>query len=189
MHEIVERETMIVDWGATLAWATTHIASATGNVRMTSDGLVYNEFGTVRCEEKTSVVAGFETACGINMKEAEAGAEYTPYQINVAAMFTDPQLMPHLFIGQSTNPPTAALGGDLITRMKVLACATTLGSAGSTLNANITVLVKVDGTQKICFGIAMEGNNASPVSKRASMVLSVRRLIGVNPAVIDTRKL
>lgn len=187
----LERDTTIIDWRAYEGGFSTLEATKTSTTQyVVSDGLLHADFATVTCNGTPTIAANKQKAIGINLQAPLAGTDYTPYQISVVAVCDDINCQPVLFVGESIATITSLAAGDLITDVRLLATCEAYGPEGASMNRDMIILAKQNTADRgICFGIgfAAGASAATTVSLQARM--SVRRMIGIAPPVIDTTKM
>lgn len=190
---ILERDTDIVDWGSRTAGTITSDDDPTAaNYLVRSDGVLYPDFGVLLVAKLSAVVAADKCrSVGIHIQGPQPGLEYTPYAVDVNAHCVDEKLRPCFFVGESPATITSAAGGNTVTETRLLRFPET-GAAlvGSSLKASFTLIIAENTADRgVCFGICMMAG-LLPCSDEPHYVhMSVRRLIGVNPLLIDTRKM
>lgn len=188
---ILERDTVIINWQDKLAgWPDLELGhSHNESMRMRNDGIVHPEFATMEVMNLTTITAQFQKGVGVNMTPPEDGTEFTPYQIRATASAESPEVMPFLFVGESQDPPTSVSGGDFIGDYRVIAVGNMGGVGGGTLDVDLTIVVIPNpAAAPLCIGVCMMAYGTA-LSSLLRANVSVRRLMGVAPALIDTRKL
>lgn len=188
---ILERDTKIIDWTGYEVWATTFTLATSSTIRVKSDGLLHVDFGTVKVRGNTPVItARSVSAVGVHITGPVPGVDYTCYSISASCMCADPEVKPFLFIGESPVTITSDAGGDVVTSHRLLGVASLSGAEGSSLEKELTVAVKENTTDlALCFGVGILASASTSAALTAYTHLSVRRLIGNAPPIIDTRKL
>lgn len=192
----MERDPTVIDWTTRLtALATSQTLLTHTNVNALSDGLLYTNFGTVQFNGSVSLTAQAMKSIGVHLTgplvvdAAATEQEYTPYQITAQAFCEGPDIRPILWMAESPATITSDATGDNCPNWKMIGQCMTHGLQGATLSREITVLVKkTPSVRNVCFGIAFHGG-AVPVTLEGAAHVTVRRIIGVSPTVIDTRKL
>lgn len=188
---ILERDTPIIDWSAQATWPTveTNLGANTAEVR--SDGILHPDYGTMWISDKTgSVTAELAVCAGVHLAGPMDGLDYTAYQVSVVAMGSDPRIRPYLFMGVSPAVITSDATGDTVSNINVLGFADApTPDYGSTMEKEVTFITKVKTADRgLCIGVGMLAGLFGSANNRAMVRMSVRRLIGVNPSVLDTRK-
>ncbi len=189
---ILERDTKIIEWGTELAdWSTNEKNPGNASIDMTSDGLLHAAHGTMSIYDAITAVTQLKCrGAGLNMTGPEAGNDYTAYQISVVAHAPDAVLIPLLFVGESIATITNNAAGDAITDVRVIAWADVSGTQGSKLEKDFTIVVKPNTADRgLAIGVAMYAPNTTSGTLQCHCYLSVRRMIGISPPIIDTRKL
>lgn len=188
---ILERDAPVIDWLADGLWATStsNVTSASWFVR--SDGLVKLDYGTLNVRAATVALAASKlVAAGIHITQPEPGEEFTPYAISCVAMGVDPNVRPVLFVGESPATITNDATGDVVTEVRFLAFGDTPGTYGSSMEKEVVLVINENTVPRaLCIGVAMMSGTSSALAAAALVRLSVRRLIGVNPPIHDSRKL
>lgn len=189
---ILERDTPIIDWSAQATWPTgfTNLGANTAEVR--SDGLLHADFATMWISDKTGAVTAELAVCaGVHLAGPKDGAEYTPYQVSVVAMASDPRVRPYLFMGVSPATITADAAGDTVSNINILGFADApTPDYGATMEKEVTFVTKVKTADRgLCIAVGMLSGLFASANNRAMVRMSVRRLIGVQPPIHDTRKL
>lgn len=187
---ILERDTPIYDWTAyDLLSTSQNVASATTWFTH-SDGILHDQFATFQSNYAVgSTTADNVRSGGVNMKGPEPGDEYTPYRIDAVAVCDDVNVRPVLFIGESIAAITDDAAGDVITDIRQVAQANAYGPEGASLHYNGIILAKENTAGRgLMVGIGMLAGAAGAAACTIWTHLSVRRLIGVNPTVLNTRK-
>jgi len=187
---ILERDTTIIEWQAYRGWCTVFTNLLTETLTVRSDGLVHPDYAVLDTSETTGTVTARATNCmGVHLTGPEPGAEHTCYQIAAICATDDPLLRPFLFIGES-DTITSAVTGNLVTDIRILEFGTNDGLDGNSLKSNMTIATPVNTADKtICIGVGLMAGVANAVNLGAWLHIAVRRLVGVNPQVLDTRKL
>lgn len=188
---ILERDTPIIDWSAYVDWATTlsSLNAASFNVR--SDGLLKGDYGSLYSKANTGVItAGNVTCAGVHLPGPEPGVEFTPYAVSCIAMAEDDDVRPLMFIGESPVTITSDVTGDVVTGIRMLGFAHAVGDQGSHMEREMTVVVtELTADRALCFGVAMAAGSTGGATAAGMVSLSVRRLIGPGPRIVDARKL
>lgn len=188
---ILERDTPIHDWRtAGTSWSTSAVNTKGRSYNCRSDGILHPKYGTLSVHEDiAAITAATIRGAGINMVGPEAGVEFTPYAINCVAMSGDADMHPILFIGESIAAITSDAGGDLVTEVHHLAVGRNIGTEYSGLEYNGIILINPNTADRgVCIGVGMHATATNVTTGLAWMNLQVRRLVGVSPAVYDTRK-
>ncbi len=190
-----ERDIKIGTWlTSTLALSTSTTSSFSDDVYMASDGLVHPDFGVATCKALTLAIPGTRMASfGINLTGPEAGDEYTLYSYSAQAMCVDPLLVPVLFCAVSIAAVTSNVAGDLVEHFSIIGTAKAVSASFNSLHEEGVIAVPktddVAANRGICFGIGFITHASTSGTYATMSRLSVRRLIGNNPAILDTTKL
>lgn len=188
---VIERDSAIVDFSAeqSFSQSESNLEAVTWNVR--SDGVQRTNYGVLTAsQEITTTTADKTKATGLHITGPADGDELTLYCIQAFALSDDPNVRPVLFIAESPASITSASAGDVCTTRRILAAGTGLGTEGSQLAYH--GVVAVDDTPNgrgVVFGIGMSANSSGGAATKAIVNMTVRRLVGVDPRVLDTRKL
>ena len=187
---ILERDTRIIDWRTHLAafcTSTTWWEAQAKKVR--SDGLLHTDYATLDVEDDQGIAAGLVRCVGVHLTGPEPGDEFTPYAINVSARAEHAEVSPFLFVGESPATITSNAAGDDVLDTRHILQASHQGTGGGALDGNIFIVANENTADRgICFGVGM----MSPVGSSAlglQVSMSVRRLVGVEPPIYDSRKL
>lgn len=188
---ILERDTRIIDWTGYQTWCTAFSLLTASTIKVKSDGLIHADFATVKVRAATPVITARSVcATGIHITGPLAGTEHTCYSVSAVCMAADPEVIPFLFLAESGATINNDAAGNSCNSHRLLGVAHMSGAEGSALEKELTIAVKVNTADKsLVFGIGILANASTSAALTAYMHLSVRRLIGVNPAIIDTRKL
>lgn len=189
---ILERDTPIIDWTARLSgWPTSSAAAASEVFEMRSDGLLKVDYGTMDVANVSGPTTGECECCGLYITGPEALDEFTPYAISAVAMSEDALIRPFLFIGMAPATITSDAGGDALTICRVIGVADLVDAQGACLEIDRTIIVKEMPTagRALAVGVGMMAGIGNSANVHCWARLSVRRLVGNNPAIIDTRKL
>lgn len=191
MHPIIlERDTDVVDWTASNATLSTIESDPEDeNIRVASRGTLGIDFEAMRMSILTgTITARRMRAAGLHITGPESGAELTPYAVSVNCICVDETLLPFLFMGSSPATITADATGDVVTDIHILAAP--LGIRGTGLQREFVVVVEPRaGDEHLCFGIAFVAGVGASLNDAVIAHIAVRRLIGLDPAIIDARKL
>lgn len=190
---IMERETEIVDSTADTAGTATADENPISTSYLTrSDGVVYANYATLTVAKLSAVIAARKIRCvGIHLQGPEPGTDFTPYAVSVNAHCVDDKLRPVFFIGESPAVINADAAGNNVTDVRRLrySMAGAVG-AGNSLHAELVVVVKPNTADRaVCFGIGMLTGVVLSGDEQTFVHMTVRRLIGVDPLILDTRKL
>lgn len=188
---ILERDTRVNDWLNYGSWPTAYTLLTTSTMKVRSDGVLNTDYANVSSRGTSGVITARSTcAIGVHLTGPLPGSEFTCYQISAACIAADPTVKSLLFIGESPATITNNAGGDTVTAHRLLRTCESSGAEGSMLNVEMTVALPVlTDDLGTCFGIALLAGSGASSDLTAYMHMSVRRLIGINPAIIDTRKL
>lgn len=189
---ILERDTDIVDWSATITnLATTESADGTGSYNVRSSGILNSEYATLDFRGLTGAVTLRKFRCiGLHIAGPMEGNELTPYAVTLRARAQDETGRLFAFVGESPAVITGAAGGDVVTETQLLAVGHADGNAGSALDREFIVSVAERTADRgLCFGFAFEANSGAAANLYARCQMTVRKLISLEPRVIDTRKL
>lgn len=186
----LERDTPIINWSTTInQFATTEQLALAATQSVRSDGVLNTEYGTiVSIPTITAITTLFSKCMGLHLTGPAAGTAYTPYQISCSVFCDDVNIKPLLMVGESPASITNAAGGNAVTEVRPIGVPHQVGPEGSALDYQSVILVNPNTLDRgLCIFVAMiaGGTGAAP---RVWMRLSARRLIGVNPLVLDTRK-
>lgn len=189
---ILERDTPIINWSAQGLWPTTetNLGANTANVR--SDGILHPDYATTWLSDKTGALTAELAVCsGVHLAGPKPGIDFTPYQVSVVAMASDPRIRPYLFCAVSPAAITTDATGDVVSNVRVLGFAPPPNSEyGSTMEKEVTFIANVKTADRgMCIAVGMLSGLTGSANNRSMVRLSVRRLIGVQPSIIDTRKL
>lgn len=189
---ILERDTQIIDWRARLGgWGTGGSGSGGTSYAVRSDGLLHVSFATLDVFSSTvNPAVNIINSVGVHLTGPDPGDEFTPYSISCMAHTTDPDVIPMLFLGESPASITSDSAGNTVTEIRHIALGESPGPNGSVLMKDMTIICpeKTAG-RGLCIAIGMmAGPNTAPTNNRCYARLSVRRLFGVHPPIIDTRK-
>lgn len=191
---ILERDTQIMDWKDRLSgWPTNSVAVSLDVYQARSDGVLYKEFATLDVANAAGPLAdNCETVC-VHMSQPETLDEYTPYAISAVAMSEDPLIRPFLFIGISPASITSDGGGDILAKCRIIGVADLVDDSGACMSKELTIVVaKMPAgltTRALAIGVGMMAGTVNSANVHCWARLSVRRLVGNSPPIIDTRKL
>lgn len=189
----VDRDCHVVNWIADLpGWCTTLNDPATDSWAVRSDGVLVTEYGTVVCNDNTGVIsAGLGSACGIHISGPDSDTEFTLYSLQVDAIAEDEFLRPCLFIAESPASISNDAAGNTVTDVRILAVPDGSGVAGGCLSAEMVVAVKQNTAgRNLCFMVALLAGTTDSTSAHYGVAhLTVRRLIGNKPLILDPTKL
>lgn len=189
---ILERDTHILDWRAHgTSFSTSAVNGKARSYRVRSDGILHPNYSTISVHEEIATTSVKQVRCaGVNMAGPEPGLDFTPYAISCVAMSGHINQVPILVVGESIATITSDAGGDLITEVHTLDGPVMGSTEYSTLNYQRVILVNENTAGRgICFAIGMLATAGTASTALAWCHMSVRRLIGIDPAVLDTRKL
>lgn len=193
---IFERDTEFTDWTAALAgWSTSATSFSGGDTLMRSDGTVAVDYRSMTVHNvQLNTTLNKMTAAGLHIQGPRDADELTAYQYQVSVYTNDPNLIPVLFVGVSVATPTNAAAGEIVTEPRWLKWPSSLNEKGNTLNASgIIALTKTDlvaADRAVAFGVGLLGGLSAPLATSQNvMSLSVRRLVAVEPVILDSRKL
>lgn len=189
---ILERDTKIVEWNTQLeSWSTNEKNPYNGTIDMVSDGLLHADHATMSIFDAVAAITALKcSGVGINMKGPEPGDDYTPYQISVVAHTADPVLIPLLFVGESIASITSGTAGDAITDVRIIGWGQISGTEASNIEKDITIVCPENTAGRgLAIGIAMYAPNTGGGTEQCQVDMSIRRLHGVSPPILDTRKL
>lgn len=188
---IMERDTTIVEWQAYLTWNNTFTNTILDTLSIRSDGIVNENYGVADARDVTGVIGAVKmTSAGLHMKGPQPGPDLTCYAIDAVAGCDDPTVKPFLFMGETDTVSNSA-NGNPITDCRILAYADDSGAMGGTLKKQMVVCVPVGPADKdkLGFAIGLMAGPSDSADLNAFMHLAVRRLVGVDPQILDTRKL
>jgi len=187
----LEQDTRIIDWSAQLGgWCQMEVASSSDSPRVRSDGVTHTTFGTLSTQEDIAIADGVTNCVGIHIVGPKAGADYTAYQVSASLFCSDNLLIPFLFVAESPASITSSANGDIVSDMRLLAVGESISASGGVLDVDMTFIANENTADRpICIGLGVSCANAASSAEAIVGYLSVRRLIGVDPTVIDTRKL
>lgn len=191
---ILERDTHINDWSNQVAGWCTAMSTISGDTLVVrSDGLVHTDFGTMYVNGVSGPTAGLGECVGVHLTGPVESDEYTPYAISVVAMSEDHLVRPFLFVGVSPASVISDATGNTITKVRILGVSKPIDSWGSSLEKEMTIVsakmpAGLEG-RAICFGVCMAAGTVNAADDNCWAKVSVRRLIGVEPRILDTRKL
>lgn len=184
---IMERDTDIVDWGTlTPGLNDADVLANSVDYLVKSLGVLDENYATLHSGNNTGVIGAADVRCvGVHITGPEDGTDLTPYAVSVHAQCAEQTVRPFLFIGESPATITSAAAGDTVTDVRRIAF-----PIGPTLDREFVVLVaqKTAG-RGLCFGIAIMADILATSNLPYMIHMNVRRLIGVDPMLIDTRKL
>lgn len=191
---ILERDTPIVDWRTGLAGWATDATSTQGEIySVVSDGLLHADYGTMYIAQPAGPTAGKCECAGLHITQPETLDEFTPYAISVVAMSEDPLTWPFLFIGISPATITSDATGDVLSKCRIIGVADNIDAPGACMEKEVTIVVAKMPVgleaRALCVGVGMTAGTVNSADKHCWAYLSVRRLVGNNPPIIDTRKL
>lgn len=191
MIYVLERDCKVVDWSTYQAWCTTFYDPQLSTHTVRSSGVVNPEFGVVDIRQfMGTITTRTATATGVHVDGPLPGDEYTPYQVSCSAYTEDPVVRPMLFVGESPASPTSGAGGDSITNCRLISVGGEASTEGAYLQEEtIVALPENTADRALCFFVAMYAGSGAGSNLRGFVHLSVRRLIGVHPPILDTRKL
>lgn len=192
----LERDTHIINWHPDLAgWCTTLCDPGIDVWQVRSDGVLVTDYGAVACTKTTGAITGSKgTALGIHItgpevNETTQANEFTLYSVQVQGYAVDENVRPMLFIGESPAAISNVAGGNAVADVRILGVPDGSGVAGGCLQVELTVAVKeTTNSRNVCFGVAMVAGITVSTDVDAIFHLSVRRLVGVKPAIYDTYK-
>lgn len=188
---ILERDTPIIDWQSYLEWCDTEMVAATQTGKVRSDGVLKVHYGTLDSVGSTGAITARKSVClGLHITGPEPGVEFTPYSVSVVAMAADKNVRPYLFVAESPAVITNDADGDTVTDLRLLGLGPTPGTDGANLEKDVTVVVtEKTADRALCFGVGMMAGVAGGLDVRGYFRLSVRRLVGPGPRIVDARKL
>lgn len=188
----LERDTDIIDWSpATATLSTTDTVHVASNYLVRSLGVLNADFATLHINALSGVVAAFKVRCaGIHITGPQVGEEFTPYAVSVHAQCADLTLRPFMFIGESPITITSGAAGDSVADVRLMAFPVQSGSDSASLSRQFIVLIKEKTAGRaVCFGVAALAGASASGDLGIQIHMSIRRLIGINPSLIDTTKL
>lgn len=190
---ILERDTPIIDWAAPLGgWCTTIDNPNNADFDVRSDGLLHAKYATMSVSSNTPIVtAGNITACGVHLTGPQVGDDFTPYQISAVCTCEDEEARPFLFVCTSPSTISSTAAGNQVEDVRWLDFGgTPSASHGSTLRYDGVILANVNIADRgFCVAIGVKAGLVDTQALAGYARLSVRRLIGVDPPVYDSRKL
>lgn len=188
----LDRDTNLIPWQAFgPAWCTTHqIITASNQVR--SNGVLNLDYGVLDNNAATgAILASKATFMGLHMAAPEEDAGFTCYQITARLMCDDGSLKPILIVGEAQTV-TADAGGDEVKETRLLDVASFHSSSvGGMMKTDMTIAMSTMPTagKNPCFALGILNGLGTSGNLNAWGHLAVRRLVGVNPAILDTGKL
>ncbi len=187
----MERDTPIIDWSTVRAWSTDITSPTTSQIDVRSNGALSTKYATLSVRALTGAITARScVAAGLHITGPKAGAEFTPYALSCLAVGGDSNVRPFLFVAESPATITNNAAGDAVTDVHWLAAGDTPGTDGSKLQADMVIVCNPNTADRaLCFGVAMLAGVSAALDTACFVRLSVRRLIGVNPAILDTRKM
>lgn len=191
---ILERDAQINEWNTRIAGFPTAMATMAGEAYiMRSDGVLYTDFGSMYVTADAGPTLGKCECVGLYLTTPEELDEFTPYQISAFAMTEDPLLRPFLFCGIAPATITNDAGGDTLSKCRILGVFDSGDAFGAAMEVETTIVNKKMPSGKegraLAIGIGFWAGQTNGADKACLARVSVRRLVGVEPAVIDTRKL
>lgn len=196
---ILERDTPFLSWtdDDNSPWCTASSAAAAANIVMRSSGVLNEDSGSMVCRGTTTMIANEIRSNGIHLRgpyDELALDEHVVYQYDVCALSTDVNLIPLLFCAISPASITSSAGGDTVSEVHAISYAQNITTIGNTLNAQGTFAVpKTDHiavNRHIAFGVGMMAGPAAAAGTNTMYArLCVRRLVNLEPSILDTRKL
>lgn len=186
----LERDTNLVDWTSGFpGWCTDHnIITANNQVR--SDGVLHSDYAIIDFNGAQGMAARKATFAGVHLAAPLEEEGFTCYQITARMQCDEPTVRPILVVGEAQTV-TADAGGDQIKHTSLLDVALYSGLEGAALRTDMTIALppmEEDGTNP-CFAVGLLAGDASSVTENGWFHLAVRRLVGVNPKILDTTKL
>lgn len=190
---ILERDTDVINWATTLnTLSTIESDPEDETIRVKSSGTLNVDYGTLTLSMLSGVITARRIrAAGVHITGPQPGNDFTPYAVSVQATCADESLRPYLLIGESPATITSNDTGDVVTNMNVLATPmASNGSGGSSLQRSFTAVVAVKTDDRaLCFALAFLAGVGASLNDAVIAHLTVRRLIGLDPSIIDARKL
>lgn len=186
----VETDTPIINWQAYQLWSTVDFSILLSTFVVRSDGVKNTDFATMDCRAVTGAITAREAVCaGVHIAGPQAGEELTPYAVSVTAMAGDSNVRPFLFVGESPAVITNDATGDNVAVCRFLAIGDVTGSDGSSLNTEMTVVIAENTADRaLCFGVGMLAGVSAGLDAQGAARLSVRRLLGPQPQVLNMWK-
>lgn len=183
----LERDTQIIDWATKLSgFSTVQSLLSDTAWEARSSGVINSAFGTAYNIGGKSMNAGSVRCLGVHMEGPQEGEDYTVYAISVNAMSWAAGVRPVLFMGESPASPTV---DSVISDVRIIGTCDTSGDIGGTLQKDFSVVVKENTAERaVFFGVAMASGLAASSDYMHGRI-SVRRLVKIEPTVLDTTKL
>ena len=151
-----------------------------------SDGTTYTNSATMNVRQNIGVHSVTNSVCcGVHIEGPEPGDEYTPYSLNAVAFVEDANVRPFFFVGENQGTPTSDAAGDTLARCRLLKM-----GISTALELNTILLInEYTADAPLHFGVGFHclGGSSTDVTGRAHIY--VRRLVELEPKVLDTTKL
>lgn len=195
-----ERDVAFINWQDQETTFSTARGNGNENMYIKSDGLVYTDFahfavmGDVTLSNNQVVIAGVHLT---GPAESESETQYTLYAYQVSAWTIDPEIGLALCVGISGATPDATATDDIIDARYIhMGHKTADDICGLKADGVIALKAPFDEhgagyeNRGICFGIAaMAGLTSSTAASHTQGYISVRRLVGPLPSMLDKFKL
>lgn len=192
----VERDTQLGDW-ATIAPAgfATTVLGLGADLQVSSDGILHPDYGIIKVRDGSTEVltANQNTCCGVHLAGPLAGDEFTLYSYDLRCFVDSNAITPFAFVAVSPASITSAAGGNVCEEWVNLKWGEAYDTEMRTLNAHgVIALPQTDAVSAgrgVCFGVGLMTHGAGAAAGSAIVHGAVRRLIDVQPAIIDINKL
>lgn len=186
----MDRDTKICEWETPLSnWCTTATDPTTTDYTARSDGTTNENYGVMEAQGLITATANQMFANCVYMQPPKEGDELTPYSISVSALVEDETLRPVLFIGMAPASYGASGAGQQSTICRIIKPGK-CDLSGGVLNADFVIalgeLPTADRQLTVGLGF-MAGKSAGTGDAWAR--LEVRRLLTLEPTIIDAQKL
>lgn len=187
----VERDVQVFDWVTHDAWGTVDQDPSLGTQAVHSDGVLYTNVATVSSRASTGAIAAQRQRClGVHLTGPEPGDEFTLYSIQASAVVSDENALPCLWMGESPATITTAAAGDNVAEVKLIQAGVSSAVIGGTLRFDGVVAVNENTADRgVCFFVGVRTNLVGAADSVCNMSMTARRLIDVQPRVIDVAKL
>lgn len=188
---LLERDTHIENWSTGFTdLGTVETGQSSTSPSVLSDGALHPEYATLTMMGNVTLhTAAKQKAVGVHLTGPADGNGYTPYQISCVAMSDSVIVRPVLCIGLSPATITADTTGDVVTFSRILAVPNAHQAEASCLQKEIIFVANVKtATRGMCVLVNFIAGAAGAANVACYVNLSVRRLLGVAPLILDTRK-
>lgn len=187
----LERDTNIVAWQGYEAGWCTDSNPITANNQVRSDGVLHPDYAVIDMNGATGAMLTREaTFIGLHIAAPEDDSGFTCYQIHARAQCDGGDIRPILVIGEAQTVTSDATG-DQIKQTRLLDVASFRDLEGGMLKTEMTIACPPLPTagKNPCFAVGMLNGVGTSSNLNAWVHLSVRRLVGVNPKILDATKL